>query len=116
MKKVITSFAVLTMLTLVSCNSQTKSVNEEVKTESVEVQSQEQDPKINIGSTYSFDSFHQIQFKSGGRYWIYQKPLGCGGEGDWSQSGDKVTLGPNDSNCESTRKIQGEFLIEDIVN
>lgn len=42
MKKVITSFAVLAMLTLVSCNSQTNSVNDEVKTESVEVQSEEQ--------------------------------------------------------------------------
>jgi hypothetical protein len=73
-------------------------------------------PEINIGSTYSIDAYHQIQFKSNTRYWIYQKPLNCGGEGNWSISGDKVILEQNDSNCESTRKIKGEYSIEDIVN
>jgi hypothetical protein len=72
--------------------------------------------KINIGSTYSLDAYHQIQFKSATRYWIYQKPLNCGGEGNWSQSGDKIILGPNDSACESTINMQGEYTIEDILN
>lgn len=73
-------------------------------------------PEIKIGSTYSIDAYHQIQFKSSTRYWIYQKPLNCGGEGNWSISGDKVIIEQNDSNCESTRKIKGEYSIEDIVN
>ena len=73
-------------------------------------------PEIKIGSTYSIDAYHQIQFKSSTRYWIYQKPLNCGGEGNWSLDGDKVILEQNDSNCESTQKIKGEFSIDEIVN
>jgi hypothetical protein len=78
-------------------------------------QTEEVVQKINIGSTYSLDRYHQIKFKSANRYWIYQKPLSCGGEGNWSQSGDKIVLGPNDSNCESTRKINGEYSINEIL-
>lgn len=73
-------------------------------------------PKIKIGSTYSIDAYHQIQFKSSTRYWIYQKPLNCGGEGNWSISGDKVILEENDSSCESTRKIKGEYSIQELIN
>lgn len=79
-------------------------------------QTEEVAQKINIGSTYSLDAYHQIQFKSATRYWIYQKPLNCGGEGNWSQSGNKIILGPNDSACESTINMQGEYTIEDILN
>ncbi len=48
MKKIITSFASLAMLTLVSCSSQTNSVNDEVKTESVEVQTVEPEEEQEI--------------------------------------------------------------------
>jgi len=78
-------------------------------------QTEEVVQKINIGSTYSFDTFHQIKFKTSTRYYISQK-YGCAGEGNWSQSGDKIVLGPNDSNCESTRKINGEYSINEILN
>lgn len=80
------------------------------------VKNQTTELKINIGSTYSIDAYHQIQFKTASRYWIYQKPLNCGGEGNWSQEGDKIILGPNDSNCESTRKIKGEYSLDQILN
>jgi hypothetical protein len=76
----------------------------------------EKEEKINIGSTYSLDSYHQIQFKTATRYWIYQKPLNCGGEGNWSQIDNKIILGPNDSNCESTSNMQGEYSISEIIN
>jgi hypothetical protein len=66
-----------------------------------------------IGKTFDFDSFHKIQFKTSTRYWIYQKPLSCGGEGNWSVSNGKVVLGPNDSQCESTKKISGTFDYSD---
>lgn len=46
-----------------------------------EEETTEKKPEINIGSTYSIDAYHQIQFKSNTKYWIYQKPLNCGGEG-----------------------------------
>ena len=62
-----------------------------------------------IGKTYSLDAFHRIQFKTDTRYWIYQKPLNCGGEGNWSFENGKITLGPNDSNCESTRNMAGSY-------
>lgn len=76
----------------------------------------EKEDKIKIGSTYSLDAYHQIQFKTSTRYWIYQKPLNCGGEGNWSQTDNKIILGPNDSNCESTSKMQGEYSISEIIN
>jgi hypothetical protein len=76
----------------------------------------ETEEKIEIGSTYSIDAYHQIQFKTSTRYWIYQKPLNCGGEGNWSQKDKKIILGPNDSNCESTSKIKGEYSISEIIN
>ncbi|NBW30829.1 MAG: hypothetical protein EBR35_06185 [Flavobacteriales bacterium] len=91
------------------------SSGEDIK-KSGDSQSEEVVQKINIGSTYSLDAYHQIQFKSANRYWIYQKPLNCGGEGNWSQSGDKIILGPNDSACESTMKIKGEYTIDEILN
>ena len=76
----------------------------------------EKEEKIKIGSTYSLDSYHQIQFKTSTRYWIYQKPLNCGGEGNRSQTDNKIILGPNDSNCESTSNKQGEYSISEIIN
>jgi hypothetical protein len=91
------------------------SSGEDIK-KSGDTQSEEVVQKINIGSTYSLDAYHQIQFKSANRYWIYQKPLNCGGEGNWSQSGDKIILGPNDSNCESTMNMKGEYTIDEILN
>ena len=91
------------------------SSGEDIK-KSGNTQSEEVVQKINIGSTYSLDAYHQIQFKSANRYWIYQKPLNCGGEGNWSQSGDKIILGPNDSACESTMNMKGEYTIDEILN
>ncbi len=67
--------------------------------------------KINslIGNTYSLDYFHQINFKSQNRYWIYQRPLNCGGYGRWSVQGDYIVLEYNDSNCGSTRNMSGKY-------
>ena len=64
-----------------------------------------------VGKTYSLDTYHQIKFKTESTYWIYQKPLNCGGDGSWSISGDKLILGPNDSNCEGTREMKGEYSL-----
>ena len=62
-----------------------------------------------IGNTYSLDTYHQLQFKSSTRYWIYQKPLNCGGDGNWSIKNGKIVLGPNDSKCSSTNEMKGEY-------
>jgi len=62
-----------------------------------------------VGKTFDLDTFHRIEFKSATRYWIYQKPLSCGGEGNWSIQNNKIILGPNDSNCESTQEMEGTY-------
>lgn len=112
--KVITSIFLFGTFIFMGFSSEEES--KQPKEEKIEVKTEEIPEKINIGSTYSLDTYHQIKFKTSTRYWIYQKPLGCGGEGNWSQSGDKIVLGPNDSNCESTRKINGEYSINEILN
>lgn len=111
--KVITSIFLFGAFIFMGFSSEDES--KQPKEEKVEVKTEEIPEKINIGSTYSFDTFHQIKFKTSTRYYISQK-YGCGGEGNWSQSGDKIVLGPNDSNCESTRKIKGEYSINEILN
>jgi hypothetical protein len=65
-----------------------------------------------IGKTFSLDTYHQIEFKSATTYWIYQRPLNCGGNGSWSIKNNEVVLGPNDSSCESTRKMKGNYRAE----
>lgn len=117
MKRVFSSFAILAFIQLSSCSSESKS---EVVIESEDIKEinpvpEEEVSKINIGSTYTFDTYHKIKFKSENRYWISQ-PYGCVGEGNYSIDGDKIILGPNDSDCESTKKIQGEFDLDNIVN
>jgi hypothetical protein len=67
-----------------------------------------------IGNTYELDSYHKIEFKSSNRYWIYQNPLNCGGEGNWSIQNGKIVLGPNDSGCESTRSKSGTYEYGDL--
>lgn len=62
-----------------------------------------------VGRTFDLDSYHRIEFKTESRYWIYQKPLNCGGDGNWSIQNDKIILGLNDSRCESTSKINGAY-------
>jgi len=62
-----------------------------------------------VGNTFDLDTFHRIKFKSSTRYWIYQRPLNCGGEGNWSIQNGKIILGPNDSRCESTRGMTGTY-------
>ena len=62
-----------------------------------------------VGKTFEIDAYHMIEFKTESSYWIYQKQLSCGGDGYWSIENGKILLGPNDSRCESTRKIQGSF-------
>lgn len=63
-----------------------------------------------VQKTYSLDSYHNIQFKTSTTYWIYQKPLGCSGEGTWSIKENKVIIGPNNSNCEHTRAMKGIYI------
>lgn len=62
-----------------------------------------------IGNTYSLDYYHQIKFKNQNEYFIYQNPLNCGGNGNWSIQGDFVVLGYNDSNCEGTINMSGKY-------
>ncbi len=62
-----------------------------------------------VGKTFDLDTYHRIQFKTSTRYWIYQKTLSCGGEGNWSIQNGKITLGPNDSGCESTQGMEGTY-------
>lgn len=62
-----------------------------------------------VGQTFSLDAYHNIKFKTKTRYWIYQNPLNCGGEGNWSIENNNIILGPNDSNCESTRAKKGSY-------
>ena len=62
-----------------------------------------------VGKTFDLDTYHRIEFKTSTRYWIYQKPLGCGGEGNWSIQNGKIILGPNDSGCEHTQGMKGTY-------
>jgi hypothetical protein len=62
-----------------------------------------------VGKTFSIDGYHNIEFKSSTRYSIYQRPLSCGGEGNWYIEDNKIILGTNDSGCESTRRIRGTY-------
>lgn len=62
-----------------------------------------------VGKTFDLDSYHRIEFKTSNKYFIYQKPLNCGGEGNWSIVDGKIVLKSNDSRCESTRKINGTY-------
>jgi hypothetical protein len=62
-----------------------------------------------VGKTFNLDIYHRIEFKTSTRYWIYQKPLSCGGEGNWSVQNNKIVLGPNDSGCESTQGMKGIY-------
>ena len=69
--------------------------------------------QIQIGGTYSLDAYHKIVFETSSRYRIYQLPLNCGGEGDWSQTNNIINLGPNNSACESTRNIDLNYTFAD---
>ena len=69
--------------------------------------------QIQIGGTYSLGASHKIQFKTSSSYWIYQSPLNCGGEGNWSQTKNIINLGPNNSDCESTRNIPRKYSFKD---
>ena len=71
----------------------------------------EKSAKDFVGQTFDLDTYHRIQFKTESRYWIYQKPLNCGGDGSWSIENGKIILGPNDSNCEHTKDMKGAYEI-----
>jgi hypothetical protein len=63
-----------------------------------------------------YDGFHSVKFKTSNIYEIYQySSVGttCLGNGTWSFSNEIVTLTSNDSRCESTREIYGQFKISD---
>ena len=92
MKKILTILAVILFIStiLISCGG---NVNQ----------------KELVGKTFDLNSFHRIEFKTSTRYWIYQRPLSCGGEGNWSIQNDKIILGPNDSGCETTQKMKGTY-------
>jgi hypothetical protein len=62
-----------------------------------------------VGQTFDLDTYHRVKFETESRYWIYQKPLNCGGNGNWSIENGKIILGSNDSNCESTRAKKGSY-------
>lgn len=65
-----------------------------------------------VGRTFDLDSYHRIKFKTESRYWIYQKPLNCGGDGNWSFQNGKIILGSNSSNCSHTREIAGNKYVK----
>jgi hypothetical protein len=92
MKKVMTIFGAIMIAStiLLSCNSGVKE-------------------KDLVGQTFDLDTYHRIEFKTSTRYWIYQRPLSCGGEGNWSIQNDKIILGSNDSGCESTQGMKGTY-------
>ena len=117
MKKVIASLAILASINLMGCSSKSKSegINDSEVNREIKGEPEKEVSKINIGSTYTFDTYHKIKFKTENRYLISQ-PYGCVGEGNYSVVGEKIMLGPNNSDCESTRKIKGEFSIDEIVN
>ncbi len=72
------------------------------------------DPTVSdlIGKEFAMnDGYHIIKFKSETSYYVYQKPYNCGGDGSWSFNDGKVILGPNDSNCESTRELEDTYDI-----
>ncbi len=62
-----------------------------------------------VGKTFDLSTYHRIAFKTSTRYWIYQRPHNCGGEGNWSIQNGKIALGPNDSGCESTQGMKGTY-------
>lgn len=70
---------------------------------------EEKTAKYFVGQTFDLDTYHRIKFKTETRYWIYQKPLNCGGNGNWSIQNGKIILGPNDSNCKGTRAKKGLY-------
>jgi hypothetical protein len=117
MKKVILSFAIMASINLMGCSSKSRSeeINDSVVNREIKGEPKKEVSKINIGTTYTFDTYHKIKFKSENRYLISQ-PYGCVGEGNYSIVGENIMLGPNNSDCESTRKINGEFSIDQIVN
>jgi hypothetical protein len=92
MKKSASLLIIMILLAIVSCNS--LSSNELV------------------GKKFYIDEFHTVEFKSSSTYWI-QQSMGCGGEGSWSISNEKVILGPNNSGCETTREKQGKYSLSD---
>jgi hypothetical protein len=67
------------------------------------------------GKSFSInDSYHTIKFTTSNSYEIYQFTSGgksCLGEGTWSYNNGIVTLTRNDSRCESTSGIYGQFKI-----
>jgi hypothetical protein len=76
--------------------------------------------QIQIGGTYDIPGgdpvlrvYHKIQFKTSSRYWIFREPLSCSGEGNWSQTGNIINLGPNDSDCDFTRNIPKKYTFKD---
>ena len=75
----------------------------------------EKSAKDFVGQTFDLDTYHRIQFKTESRYWIYQKPLNCGGDGNWSIKNEKIILGHNDSRCESTANKDGSYEISKFI-
>ena len=67
------------------------------------------------GRTYYLGNYHYVDFSSNGSYYIYQKTdkdswvKTCGGNGNFTIVDGQVVLGPNDSNCESTKGMAKKY-------
>jgi outer membrane lipoprotein-sorting protein len=59
-----------------------------------------------------------IQFQMNGQYETFQKASredysrGCFGKGTWTYQGNKITLNPNDSECDFNRNVAGQYTLE----
>ena len=70
-----------------------------------------EDKLYNSGCVY-------IRFQINGQYETFQKTsredytMRCYGKGTWIYQGDKVTINPNDSECDLIRTIAGQYRLE----
>jgi len=59
-----------------------------------------------------------IQFQMNGQYETFQKASredysrGCFGKGTWTYQGNKITINPNDSECDPNRNVAGQYTLE----
>ena len=93
-----------------SCSENPKETNENdiIESDSVNV-NLERTVESFVGNSYNLDKYHNIEFRTTSSYFIYQKPANCGGYGEWSINRGNIILGPNSSNCEGTRAMEGTY-------
>ncbi len=69
------------------------------------------------GKLYN-SSYVYIQFQLNGQYETFQKTSredyarGCFGKGTWTYKKNKITINPNDSECDSNRIVAGQYTLD----